>query len=291
MRSLDLDSLRCFVLGIELGSFAKAASRLNRSAAAASAQLKKLEQQCGAQLTIKNGRHLRPTQEGEVILGYARRMIQLNDEVISKLKDTRLSGCISCGLHEDFSDILLPKLLNQVSKDSPQLEIQAIVGRHSQLLESIESGELDFALGWENSEIHPYSESLGNLNLHWYGPADSSMRERLSQMRPLPLVMFANGCSIRTQATEALDHTGIPWNVNFVGHNLKSLWQAVEAGLGLTVRSSFDIPQNIARINNLPKPGSLKICINRSQRTLNNEKQTLYNYLKNKLLQHIELIS
>ena len=85
MRSLDLDALRCFVLGIELGSFAAAAERLNRSPSAASAQLKKLEQQCNTSLVTKIGRHLEPTEAGEIILAYARRMLQLNDEALNQL--------------------------------------------------------------------------------------------------------------------------------------------------------------------------------------------------------------
>ncbi len=41
--TFDLDALRSFAVGIELGGFAKAADRLGRSTSAVSAQLKKLE--------------------------------------------------------------------------------------------------------------------------------------------------------------------------------------------------------------------------------------------------------
>ena len=52
---LDLDALRSFVTGMECGSFALAAQRLARSTSAVSAQLKKLEGQCGAALVVKQG--------------------------------------------------------------------------------------------------------------------------------------------------------------------------------------------------------------------------------------------
>jgi hypothetical protein len=71
--TLDLDALRSFVTGIECGSFALAASRLCRSTSAVSAQLKKLEQQCDAELVVKQGRHLALTRNGEILMGYARR--------------------------------------------------------------------------------------------------------------------------------------------------------------------------------------------------------------------------
>ncbi|WP_163585458.1 helix-turn-helix domain-containing protein, partial [Klebsiella pneumoniae] len=60
---LDLDALRSFVTGMECGSFAQAALRLSRSTSAVSAQLKKLESQCGAALVTKQGRHLVLTAE------------------------------------------------------------------------------------------------------------------------------------------------------------------------------------------------------------------------------------
>jgi len=64
-QTLDLDALRSFVTGMECGSFAQAAVRLCRSTSAVSAQLKKLEQQCGSKLVVKSGRHLALTREGK----------------------------------------------------------------------------------------------------------------------------------------------------------------------------------------------------------------------------------
>ena len=70
--NFDLDVLRSFVTGIELGSFAQAADRLGRSTSAISAQLKKLEEQAGAPVLRKSGRGLVLTPAGEALLAYAR---------------------------------------------------------------------------------------------------------------------------------------------------------------------------------------------------------------------------
>ncbi len=83
---LDLDALRSFVTGMECGSFAQAALRLSRSTSAVSAQLKKLESQCGAALVTKQGRHLVLTAEGEKLMSYARRLLALNDETLRALQ-------------------------------------------------------------------------------------------------------------------------------------------------------------------------------------------------------------
>jgi hypothetical protein len=113
--TLDLDALRSFVTGIECGSFALAASRLCRSTSAVSAQLKKLEQQCDAELVVKQGRHLALTRNGEILMGYARRLLALNDEAQRALKGELLQGEIRIGMQEDFGESLMPGILGEFS--------------------------------------------------------------------------------------------------------------------------------------------------------------------------------
>jgi DNA-binding transcriptional LysR family regulator len=100
--SFDPDVLRSFVSGIELGSFAKAAERLGRSTSAVSAQLKKLEDQAGTPLLRKAGRGMALTDAGEVMLGYARRLLDLNDEAAAAIRGSELRGAIRLGLQEDI---------------------------------------------------------------------------------------------------------------------------------------------------------------------------------------------
>ncbi len=88
----DLDVLRSFVTGMELGSFAKAADRLGRSTSAISAQLKKLEEQAGTPIFRKAGRGLALTEAGETMLAYARRLLDLNDEAATAIHGADLEG-------------------------------------------------------------------------------------------------------------------------------------------------------------------------------------------------------
>ncbi len=122
---LDLDALRSFVTGMECGSFAQAALRLSRSTSAVSAQLKKLESQCGAALVTKQGRHLVLTAEGEKLMSYARRLLALNDETLRALQGERLTGEIHLGMQEDFGESLMPGILGQFKRHHPQVRIVA----------------------------------------------------------------------------------------------------------------------------------------------------------------------
>src|SRR4051812_20795258 len=99
--NLDLDVLRTFVTGHDLGSYAKAADRLGRSQSAVSLQMRKLEETTGQTLLRKNGRRLALTHEGEIMLGYARRLLELNDEAVAALKKPSLEGDVRVGVLPD----------------------------------------------------------------------------------------------------------------------------------------------------------------------------------------------
>ncbi len=88
----DLDVMRSFVAGVDLGSFAKASARVGRSTSAVSAQLKRLEEQAGTPLFRKEGRGLALTEAGETLLSYARRLLDLNDEAASAVRNVDLDG-------------------------------------------------------------------------------------------------------------------------------------------------------------------------------------------------------
>ncbi|HFE2856970.1 TPA: LysR family transcriptional regulator [Klebsiella pneumoniae] len=152
---LDLDALRSFVTGMECGSFAQAALRLSRSTSAVSAQLKKLESQCGTALVTKQGRHLVLTAEGEKLMSYARRLLALNDETLRALQGERLTGEIHLGMQEDFGESLMPEILGQFKRHHPQVRIVARVDRNGPLRQALAEEALDLALLWQTEDQGP----------------------------------------------------------------------------------------------------------------------------------------
>jgi DNA-binding transcriptional LysR family regulator len=114
--NLDMDVLRTFVTGFELGSFARAAERLGRSQSAVSTQLRKLEDQVGQPLVQKSGRGLVLTTAGEGLLGYAKRLLELNDEAVDRIRGADVDGWARLGLPQDFAESWLPAVLNRFSR-------------------------------------------------------------------------------------------------------------------------------------------------------------------------------
>lgn len=244
--TFDLDVLRSFATGIELGSFAKAAERLGRSTSAVSAQLRKLEEQAGTPIFRRSGRGLALTEAGETMLAYARRLLALNDEAAAAVYGVDLEGWVRLGLSEDFGEALLPAVLGRFARAHPRVRIEARIARSFDLLDRVGSGQLDLALAWGDGGALPHAQRLAELPARWIGPAagDSAFPSGRSD-EPLPLATLEEPCLLRTAATTALDRAGIPWRLAFVSPSLGGLWAAVAAGLGVTIRTDFGLPAGV----------------------------------------------
>lgn len=255
--TLDLEALRSFVTGIDLGSFAKAAARLDRSPSAISLQLRKLEAQTGRSLTRKSGRGLALTEAGEALLGPARRLLALNDETLAALHGPALSGPVRLGLPQDFAETWLPGLLGRFAQQHPGVRVEVLVDTNGAVLAGLAAGRLDLALVWESPALvrdspqapaaWPGSQPLAWLDLPmaWIGPRAGFAR---NPGEPLPLVAFAAPCLFRQAGLQALDAAGIPWRVAFTSPSLTGLWAAVAAGLGLGLRVPHGLPANLAAL-------------------------------------------
>ncbi|KAF1054043.1 MAG: HTH-type transcriptional regulator YofA [Stenotrophomonas maltophilia] len=262
--NFDLDVLRTFVTGMELGSFARAAERLGRSTSAISAQLKKLEEQAGTPVLRREGRGMVLTEAGETLLGYARRLLELNDEAAVALRDTHLAGTLRLGLQEDFADTVLPQVLGRFARAHPQARIDVRMGRQQGLLEGIQRGELDLALTWEFGQPPgAHARHLGDVQPCWIAGT-----EPLADGEPLALVMLDAPCLLRSTAIAALDHAGIAWRMAFTCGGLAGIWAAVAAGLGVAVRTPIGLPAGLRRLPagaaGLPELAPLRLSLQRA---------------------------
>ena len=242
----DLDVMRSFVTGIELGSFAKAADRLSRSTSAVSAQLKKLEDQAGTPLLRKAGRGMALTEAGEVMLGYARRLLELNDEAASAVRGVQLEGRVRLGLQEDFGENVLPEVLGRFKRAHPKLRVEVHIARNAALMQSLDAGRLDLALAWETDVRAAHAQHIRSLPMCWLG---SDAERPYAADEPVPLVVLDAPCLMRTAATEALDRAGLAWRIAFTSASLAGTWAAVKAGLGISVRTPLGLPADVCTLD------------------------------------------
>lgn len=246
--TFDLDVLRSFVTGVEMGSFARAADRLGRSTSAVSAQLKKLEEQLGTPVLRKSGRGMVPTAAGESLLAYARRLLELNDEAAAAVRGVELAGSIRFGMQEDFGEHILTDVLGRFTRTHPNLRIEARVARNADLMEQLAAGRLDLALAWDAGAARTHTgitPATDAQPMRWIGPASGLPLARAGGSEALPLVMLEAPCLMRSAATAALDRAGIAWRVAFTSPSLGGVWAAVAAGLGVTVRTAIGVPAHL----------------------------------------------
>jgi DNA-binding transcriptional LysR family regulator len=261
--NLDIAALRTLIIGMELGSFAKAADRVGRSTSAVSAQIKKLEEQAGAPLFRKSGRGLALTDAGEVMLDYARRMVGLNDEAAVATRGLDMEGWIRLGLQEDFGEALLPQLLGRFARAHPKVRIEARVARNTDLQERFDAGQLDLALLWDGSldahgnggaarqRANTSRQVIARPRMCWIGPAVAPAWSKDSEAgkEPLPLIAFDRPCLFTHAAVAALDRARIPWRLTFTSPSLSGLWAATAAGLGINVRTPYGLPAGVRALD------------------------------------------
>nr|WP_315529579.1 LysR substrate-binding domain-containing protein [uncultured Achromobacter sp.] len=270
--NLDMDALRSFVVGIDAGSFARAAERLGRSTSAVSAQLKKLEEQAGTPLLRKSGRGLALTDGGEALMSYARRLLALNDEAVSAVSGLELEGWVRLGLQEDFGETILPQVLGRFARAHPKVRIEGRVARNDELKAKIASGQLDLALAWDDGAENTRAQPIASLPLHWLGPAEADGLRYCAEGAPVPLVALEAPCILRTLACEQLDRHGLSWRLAFVSPSLGGMWAATSAGLGVAVRTSFGIPPSVKPLDpastGLPELPALKLALLRARKDI-----------------------
>lgn len=275
----DLDVLRTFCTGVELGSFARAADRLGRSTSAVSAQLKKLESQCGTPLLRKSGRGLVLTEAGETLRGYALRLLELNDRAVAAVRGSELRGLVRLGLQEDLGESVLPHVLGQFARAHPHVRIEASVARSDELRERMALGQFDLALLWDVGMNHAcvHGEHIMRLPLQWIGPASLDAAEAgwarglnggTQGDEALPLAMLEAPCPLRDIVTAALDKKGLAWRHAFNSASLTAVWAATAAGLGLSVRTPFGLPAHVrpldAQALGLPALPSMDLILGRA---------------------------
>ena len=141
--TLDTEQLKTLIAIADSGSFTRAAREVNRTQAAVSMQMRRLEETVGRSLFTKNGRSNRLTGDGEHLLEYARRIVALNNEAMTVLKEPELAGYVRIGTPDDYAERFLPRIFARFARTHPLVEIGIICDGSTALHERILADELD----------------------------------------------------------------------------------------------------------------------------------------------------
>ena len=239
------DLLRALVTVVECGGFSMAGERLGRGQSAVSLQIKRLEEQLGVQLLVRSPRQISLTSEGELILDQARRILALNDELVTRAREPEIAGVVRFGAPEDFATSHLPNVLAQFAKNHPKVALDVTCELTLELLERFSSGNLDLALvKREPSEKSP-GLRVWREPLVWVGVD----RKVLDGAVTIPLVVSPRPCVYRKRMTDSLDQKQRPWRIAYTCGSLAGSLAAVRAGLGITVLPKEMAPTDLTILN------------------------------------------
>lgn len=234
--NLDIDLLRCFTTVVEAGGFTAAAKSLLRTQSAVSVQIKRLEETIGHTLFERNKRCPVLTEHGEILLGYAHRMLKLNDETVSRLTHTEMEGTLRLGIVEYLAPHRLPIIMSKLQRAYPKLDLRLRIDLSSKLHAELETGKLDVIIAACNKK-EEQGQVLIKDKLCWatgpLGVPDSS--------QPVPLAVLPAPCFYRQAATQSLDSQGRAWHCAVTTMNLSGVQKVIQAGLGIGVLSESSL--------------------------------------------------
>lgn len=234
---LDLELLRSFVSVVESGGFTRAGARVHRTQSTVSQQIKRLEEDVGQVLLHRDGKDVRPTEAGERLLSYARRLLSLAEEARDVLREPNGEGAIRLGIPEDFAAYRLAKLLGAFSRSHPRLRLDVRADQSKHLARDLERGELDLAL-YKREAGAKDAIAVWPERVHW---VTSKSHPIDVDVPSVPLIGFPLGCIYRAGAIHALESAGRAWHTAYTSSSLAGIQAAVAAGMGLSILSEMAI--------------------------------------------------
>jgi DNA-binding transcriptional LysR family regulator len=265
MKALDLDVLAMIVAVADTGNISRAAEVVHRSQSAVSMQIKTLEEALGKPLFVRRSRSVTPTQDGEVLLSFARRMLALRDEAWAAVVRPAGTGRVVIGVPDDYASSLLPTVLKKFSASYPKVEIQVVGLPSAALAPLVKDGTVDLACATRVKGLT--GEFIRFEPMVW--SATPSAHE-IWRERPLPIAVFLPGSVARENAIRSLERAGIPYRTSYESPSLMGLLSMVEAGLAIAPLARCAVPAHLSLLGQaqgLPEIDPLEVVLARSSKS------------------------
>jgi DNA-binding transcriptional LysR family regulator len=228
MTNIPTDLLRTLIAVIDLRSFTKAAAQLGVTQPAVSAQIKRLQILLGGELFDRTAHGISLTPHGEMVVGYARRLLSINDQIVHLGDGPRPELAIRIGTPSDFVASSLPGTLARLRSRWPDVRFIVRTDFFEPLLRELRSGDLDLLIGMSENPP-PDARHFWARQIVWVRGATTE----LDPSRPVPLVSFGENSIYSRLATRVLKAVGLDCETVFTGPSMASLDRAVKAGLGV----------------------------------------------------------
>ncbi|TCT43171.1 LysR family transcriptional regulator [Martelella mediterranea] len=240
---LDNDILRTFVAIAESGSFSAAAEVVFRTPSAVSMQIKRLEEQLGVSLFVRDARSVVLTDSGETLLAYARRMLALSNEAMSRFRHPEMHGVVRLGATDDVGERILPTVLKQFSAAFPGVMVDVTVDRSRSLEKRLRAQKLDLTILNAPSDFSDEfpSERILHEKLVWVGARGGTAYLK----DPVPVSMWESTCAWRNEAVARLSAAGKRYRVAYLSATTLVQRAAVLADLAVAPMGAYYVTDDM----------------------------------------------
>jgi DNA-binding transcriptional LysR family regulator len=227
---------------------------LNRTQASVSLQIKRLEERLGVALFHRTKARVTLSPAGERLIGYARRILALNEEAFGWMQEHKVEGLVRLGVMDDYGTHVVPPLLAGFAAAYPGIRVEMETGL-TQAMPAQLGARYDLVIA-----MHPAGRGDGEFlrreQAVWAAGPSFAPRER----DPLPLALYPQGCLFRGWAMEALDAVKRSWRLAFVSHSLAAVEAIAAQNLAVTVVKAGTFPAKLRALTESdglpPLPGA-----------------------------------
>ena len=229
------------------------------------------------QTLIERARPARATEPGQTVLGYARRMLRLNDELLGRFDNAREGIVLRVGIPNDFSVAMLPMALSRFAASEPGVILDLQSDLSSGLLEGLRTGQFDLVVAMTTERVSDLAVKTWTERLVWIAAPD----QKPAADRPLPLICYPEGCVYRARMLKRLSEDGLPWRIAMTSSSFTSIVSAVESGLGVSAFAESTAPETLVVERRKPWPdlGTVSVGLYRHPDGANGAGQRLADYL------------
>ncbi|MBI0329500.1 LysR substrate-binding domain-containing protein [Burkholderia plantarii] len=280
---LDLELLNSLLCVVDEGSFTRAAERVHRTQSTVSQQVRRLEEMVGHPLLLRDrsGNQVTPTEHGELLAQYARRLLALSHEAQDALASGVRRTTLRLGVPEDFDARRMAAILAGFAAERPDARLETVAGMSTDLRRKLAADEIEIALVKREPDsgdcLAAWPEALA-----WARGRHAELPTRESG-EPIALALFPQGCLYRQRALRALDHAQRRWRIAFGSHSLTGIQAAVASGLGVTVLPSTALLPEHRVCEELPALPPTELALVSAGQALNEVQGALVGFLSRAL--------
>lgn len=237
---LDLALLRTFASVVDTGGFGRAGLRVHRSQSTVSQQVRKLEELTGKALLLRDRNGVTLTDDGELLLAYARRLLALHDEAAGALGGEAPARVLRVGVVEDFAGTAWMHALADFARERPAVRLETVCDLSIHLQRQYARGQLDLIVAKDvvppgmlsPMDLPADCEVVWSEPLRWI--AAQGYQPPAAPTTSLPLVLFMPGCVYRQAAIQSLELGSRSWHAVLSTQSLHGLQAALRAGMDLS---------------------------------------------------------